>query len=103
MNEKEIELIGSASNPSSCPGFLKIQQPDVMLLDISLPDGNGIDLCREIKEQYPAIQILGLSTFNNASYVQNMLDNGASGYILNMPPRKNYGKLSWMPQREKPI
>lgn len=82
MNEREIEFIGSASSLESCRAFLKNKLPDVLLLDINLPDGNGIDLCKEIKQQYPQVQVLGISTFNQASYIKEMIDSGASGYVL---------------------
>jgi DNA-binding NarL/FixJ family response regulator len=82
MNEKEIEFIGSASTAESCRAFLKTKIPDVILMDINLPDGNGIDLCKEIKDKYPTINILGISTFNQASYIKDMMENGASGYVL---------------------
>lgn len=87
-NEKDIELIGSASTASSCLSFLQNRQPDVLLLDINLPDGNGIDLCREIRQKYPQVFILGLSTFNHASYIQDMMNNGASGYVLKNATQK---------------
>jgi DNA-binding NarL/FixJ family response regulator len=80
--EKNIEWMGHAMNASSCMAFLRQQQPDVLLLDINLPDKSGIDLCKEIKEKYPDIQILGLSSFNQQSYIQKMIQNGASGYVL---------------------
>ena len=80
--EKGIEWMGHAMNAASCMAFLRQQQPDVILLDINLPDKSGIDLCKEIKEQYPDIQILGLSSFNQQSYIQKMIQNGASGYLL---------------------
>ena len=82
QNERDIELIGSASNIASCKAFLAQKQPDVLLLDISLPDGSGIDLCLELRAKYPAVFILGLSTFNQESFIRKMMDNGASGYIL---------------------
>jgi DNA-binding NarL/FixJ family response regulator len=88
MNEKDIELIGSASNAESCMAFLKNMQPDVILLDINLPDINGIDLCREIRQKYPTVFVLGLSTFNQASYIKDMMDNGASGYVLKNATQK---------------
>ena len=80
--EKNIEWMGHAMNAESCMSFLHQQQPDVLLLDINLPDKSGIDLCKEIKEKYPDIQILGLSSFNQQSYIQKMIQNGASGYVL---------------------
>lgn len=82
QHEKSVELIGHAMTAESCIAFLKFHQPDVILMDISLPDKNGIELCREVKEKYPGIFILGLSTFNQQSFVQKMIDNGASGYVL---------------------
>lgn len=80
--EKNIEWLGHAMTADSCMAFLHSQQPDVLLLDINLPDKSGIDLCKEIKTKYPDIQILGLSSFNQQSYIQKMMQNGASGYVL---------------------
>ncbi len=82
MNEKEIDFIGSASTVESCRAFLKTKLPDVILMDINLPDGNGIDLCKEIKQKNPSVNILGISTFNQASYIKDMMDSGACGYVL---------------------
>ena len=66
----------------ACLAFLKQQLPDVILMDISMPDKSGIDLCKEVKEKYPSVFIVGLSTFNQQSFIQKMMDNGASGYVL---------------------
>lgn len=87
QNETGIEWAGHAMNADSCMAYLQRQQPDLILMDINLPDKSGIELCREVRLKYPKIRILGLSTFNQRSYVEKMLDNGASGYIL-----KNAGK-----------
>ncbi|HEX2847683.1 MAG: response regulator transcription factor [Chitinophagaceae bacterium] len=81
-NEKDIEWIGHATNAASCLSFLKQQQPDVILMDVSLPDKSGIDLCKEVKQKYPSVFVLGLSTFNQQAIIRNMTENGASGYIL---------------------
>lgn len=82
QHEKNIEWMGHAMNAASCLAFLKQQLPDVILMDINMPDKNGIDLCKEVKEKYPSVFILGLSTFNQQSFIQKMMDNGASGYLL---------------------
>lgn len=82
QNESNIEWLGHATNAKSCLGFLKQHQPDVILMDINLPDMSGIDLCKEVRRLYPSIFILGLSTFNQQPFIRNMLDNGASGYVL---------------------
>ncbi|WP_300602342.1 response regulator transcription factor [Niabella sp.] len=82
QHEKDIDWMGHATNAASCLSFLKQQQPDVLLMDISLPDKSGTDLCREVKQLFPAVFVLGLSTFNQQAVIRNMMDNGASGYLL---------------------
>jgi DNA-binding NarL/FixJ family response regulator len=82
QNEKDIELVGHAMNAASCLAFMKTNQPEVILMDINLPDMNGIELCKEVKTIYPATRVLGLSTFNQQSFVEKMIANGASGYVL---------------------
>lgn len=81
-NEKEIEWMGHATNAASCLGFLKMQQPDIIFMDVNLPDLSGTELCRQVKQLYPAVLIIGLSTFNQQPVVRNMMENGASGYVL---------------------
>jgi DNA-binding NarL/FixJ family response regulator len=82
QNEKGVEWAGHATNAASCLAFLQQQQPDIILMDINLPDKSGIDLCKEVKEKYPSVFIVGLSTFNQQSFIQKMMDSGASGYVL---------------------
>ncbi len=82
QNEKEVEWMGHASNADSCMAFLQQQQPDVILMDISMPGKSGIDLCKEVKEKYPNVFVIGLSTFNQQSFIHKMMENGASGYVL---------------------
>ncbi|HMR56972.1 MAG TPA: response regulator transcription factor [Cyclobacteriaceae bacterium] len=80
--EENIDWLGHAMNAASCLDFLKRQQPDVILMDVNLPDKSGTELCKEVKKLYPSLYILGLSTFNQQAVVRNMMDNGASGYVL---------------------
>ena len=82
QHEPDIEWMGHAMNAASCLAFLQQQQPDIILMDINLPDKSGIDLCKEVLDKYPGIYIIGLSTFNQQSFIQKMIDNGASGYVL---------------------
>ena len=69
-------------NAQSCLGFFVNNTAHVVLMDISLPDTSGVELCAIMKEKYPGIMILGLSTFNQGLYIKKMMENGASGYIL---------------------
>lgn len=82
QDEADIEWMGHAYNADTCLSFLQHQLPDVLLMDINLPDKSGIELCKEVFEKYPSIRIIGLSTFNQLSFISKMLDNGAMGYLL---------------------
>jgi DNA-binding NarL/FixJ family response regulator len=87
QHEKGFEVIGYATTAEACLGFFRNGTADVILMDISLPDMNGIDLCRMMKKNYPGIMVLALSTFNQGIYINKMMESGASGYLL-----KNSGK-----------
>ena len=82
QDEKSIEWAGHAGNASSCLAFLQQQQPDIIFMDINLPDVSGIELCKEVKAKYPGVLIIGLSTFNQQSFIQKLMESGASGYVL---------------------
>ena len=82
QNEKDIAWVGQAMNAQSCLGFFVNNTADVVLMDISVPVMDGVELCAVMKEKYPGIFILGLSAFNQGLYIKKMMENGASGYIL---------------------
>lgn len=82
QHEQEIELIGHAMTANSCMAFLQTTLPDIVLMDINLPDKSGIELCKEVKTKYPEVRVMGLSTFNQQSIVEKMIENGAHGYVL---------------------
>jgi len=67
---------------ASCIEGLTESLPDVLLLDIELPDGDGVDFCAEIKKIYPELKIIILSTYKESGIVKRALHNGALGYIL---------------------
>ena len=75
-------IVGSAENAFQAMDFLKKNEVDIAFLDINLPDISGIDLCKKIKTEFPNIQCLALSTFNDRNYVSKMIENGASSYLL---------------------
>ncbi len=56
--------------------------PDVLLLDINLPDTNGMDICKTLTKKYPEIAIIALSNYSEIGFIKNMLRNGAKGYLL---------------------
>lgn len=83
INETNIATVtGISYSLSGCRNAIAFKRPDVLLLDIKLPDGNGIDFCAEIRKKYPELKILALTTHDEYSVVRRMMENGANGYIL---------------------
>lgn len=79
---ENVRIINTAVTGAECRKALLHELPDVILLDISLPDISGIDLCKEIKTAHPKIRIVALSSFNEYAIVRRMIDHGASGYVV---------------------
>jgi DNA-binding NarL/FixJ family response regulator len=71
-----------ATTGIECLQILPAFSPDIVLLDINLPDMSGIDLCKTIMTRHKKTKVLALSYFNQRSWVTRMIDNGAKGYIL---------------------
>jgi DNA-binding NarL/FixJ family response regulator len=83
-----IRVAGSAANAFQTIPFLKENPVDLVLLDINLPDVNGIELCRRIKKEFPGMKVLALSTFSDRSYISRMIGSGASGYLIKSADRE---------------
>ena len=75
-------LTNKSCSVAGCWKMLSSEQPDVLMLDVGLPDGNGMDLCPQIKAKYPDIKILMLTSYAEYTIISHVLNNGASGYIL---------------------
>jgi len=78
----DIKVTGIANNANECRYQLRYGLPDVLMLDINLPDGNGIELCKEFSMQYPKLKMLALTTYCEYSMVRQMIENGAMGYVI---------------------
>ncbi len=81
-DSKVGEVVAIAHTAKQCLDFVASKHIDLVLLDINLPDGNGLDICKSITEKYPQIKVLAITTFSEYTIIRKMLDNGASGYIL---------------------
>ncbi len=83
INDSDIAIVTAvAQDALSARKMLANKLPDVLMLDINLPDINGVDFCGEIKKNYPQLKVLALTSYGDYSVVRSMLENGASGYIL---------------------
>ncbi len=88
LSESEkIKCIDSALSAEEGLEKLNSCKPDVVLLDINLPGMNGVEACKKIAREFPAIKVVALSMLKQGSLIKMMLKNGASGYVL-----KNGGK-----------
>lgn len=87
-----MEIAATAANAFEAMQGLKNNPIDIVLLDINLPDINGIDLCKKIKKEFPGIKILGLSTFGDRGYISRMIESGASGYLMKSSSASEIGE-----------
>lgn len=76
-----IRVVGEASTCQEALEVLARTEAEVVVLDISLPDGTGIELCRRVKERYPHLKLLALSMHEDLEYVRGFLQAGGQGYV----------------------
>ncbi len=67
---------------AECRAALEMRRPDVLLLDISLPDGDGIAFCQQVATDYPKVRIVAVTIHDEYSVIRRMLDAGVHGYVL---------------------
>jgi DNA-binding NarL/FixJ family response regulator len=83
INESGMaQVTGLYHDLDSCRKGLAKSLPDILLLDIKLPDGDGVDFCAEIIKTYPALKIIMLTGYRDFNIARHALHNGALGYIL---------------------
>jgi len=79
--ESDIEIVGEAEDTSEALNQISQLEPDVVLMDIGLPDMSGIDATRSIKQLAPSTAVVALTIHEDEEYFFQMLDAGASGYV----------------------
>lgn len=79
---EDIEIVGQAANGGEAANFCKKEKVDVVLMDIRMPEVNGIEGTKQIKADDPNIKVLILTTFQDAEYISQAMRLGASGYLL---------------------
>ena len=81
-DEPDVEVVGEAENGRDGLRLVPELQPDLVLMDISMPGLNGIEATRQIRQSYPDVRVVVLSMHANEEYVFQVLRAGASGYVL---------------------
>ncbi|MFP4092674.1 MAG: response regulator [Cyclobacteriaceae bacterium] len=87
-NHPAYEWIGGFVTGKECLEKIRQCQPDLLFLDVALPDADGVTLCKELKEQLPAMKVIALTSFAEVAVVKNMLARGADGYLLKSADHK---------------
>ena len=80
--QPDMEVVGEAGTSREALARVAELAPEVVLMDITMPDGSGIDATREIKKQFPGVQVLILTVHDREDYLFQALRAGAAGYIL---------------------
>lgn len=80
--QSDMIVVGEADNGHAAITQIEKLRPDIVVMDISMPDMSGVQATEQIKAQYPEVKILILSAFNEEAYFRRLLQAGASGYVL---------------------
>lgn len=80
--QPDMEIAGEAGTARQARGRIEATQPDVAVLDVRLPDGSGIDVCREIRSRLPQVACLILTAYDDDAAVNAAVLAGAAGYVL---------------------
>lgn len=86
-SDDEISVLGSAHNGIEALEQIEKAKPDLVLMDLKMPDMNGVIATRKIREKHPDISILILTTFDDDEWLFDAIRSGASGYLLKDRPR----------------
>ena len=81
-DDPELQVVGEASNGLDAIGLVKKTDPDVVVMDMAMPEMSGLHATMELMKQRPGTKVLILSMYSEEQYVRNALDAGAKGYIL---------------------
>lgn len=82
VEQPDMEVVGEAENGRTAVNLTRALSPDVVIMDIGMPDLNGIEATRQIVAEVPSVKIIGLSMYSDRRYVAGLFGAGASGYLL---------------------
>lgn len=87
-NEENITILGMAPNGKDVLKIVETSLPDILLLDISMPEMDGIEVTKIIKQQFPSVKILILSTHSSMQMISRLIRMGVDGYLLKNAEKK---------------
>ncbi len=79
---EDLEVVGIAENGSQVLELLETVIPDLILMDVRMPVMDGVEAARLVKQRYPEIRVVMLTTYDDDNYVQSAIGHGAAGYLL---------------------
>lgn len=82
IKDQQLQLVGEAADGNELVTIVEKQKPDVVIIDIKMPVMDGVASCKVIKDKFPSVQVIALSMFNDDNLIIDMLEAGASGYLL---------------------
>jgi len=91
-NDDRFDIIGFAHNGKDAIELIKKTTPDIVLLDINMPEMDGVELCKYLKEHYPDIKAIMLTMHDDYIHIKKLLEAGARGYVLKNTTREALGK-----------
>jgi DNA-binding NarL/FixJ family response regulator len=80
--EPDMEVVGEAADGRNALELVRKLTPDVVVMDVGMPELNGVDATRQIRAHHKGVKVVALSTHTDKRYVHHMLEAGASGYVL---------------------
>jgi len=81
-SEGDIEVVGEASTAADAIARIPVTRPDVAVLDVRLPDGSGVEVCREVRSKVPEVACLMLTSYSDDEALYQAVMAGAAGYVL---------------------
>ena len=82
QGEEDLEVVGEAATASEALGRVPAARPDVAVLDVRLPDGSGVEVCRELRDRFPDLACLMLTSYTDDEALHDAVMAGAAGYVL---------------------
>lgn len=102
--EPDFEVVGEAENGKEAVAFVGELKPDVVLMDLRMPEMDGVTAIGHIKSNHPAVHILVLTTYESDADILRAIETGATGYLLKDTPREElFGAIRTVAQGQSPL